>query len=522
MSVTATDFFCGMGGSSTGLAHAGFDVKLAANHWDRAIETHSANHTDTEHLLGDIQAVDLRYLPRTDVLWASPICTELSPAGGRRRKGTQADLFEEHGHVPNAAFERTRVTFCEVVRAAEIHRYKIVLIENVVEAAAWELFDAWLAAMTTLGYEHQFVSVSAAHIGGEGNPYAPQWRDRLYIIFHRKGMRAPNVAPRPLAWCFRCDANVHAQQWWKRPGRKIGKYGQQYIYVCPEGAHGQVEPWTAPAISAIDLSDPGTRIGDRKRVLAAPTMRRIEHAVTMLERGDFGPEIIMSVNHGGSDGRPFDPHTRPLPTETIRQGEALLVAAAGNTYDAASRGEDGYVRAWPAGGTPTPAQTTTSQLGLVTMLRANGRPHSLHDPLCTFSTGRNHGLIIKSQGGKLTDSQAIRTTAEPLPTTRAASADFLVIPYRKGATPHLPDRPISAQTTKQNHGLLRASIAVEDCYFRMLKPRESANAQAFPRDYIIHGNLGEQQRQAGNAVPVNVSAWLGAASVAVLDERSAT
>ena len=49
-SLTCTDFFCGMGGSSTGLSEAGFDVKVAANHWDRAIETHSANHPDTEHL----------------------------------------------------------------------------------------------------------------------------------------------------------------------------------------------------------------------------------------------------------------------------------------------------------------------------------------------------------------------------------------------------------------------------------------------------------------------------------------
>ncbi|WP_343120330.1 DNA cytosine methyltransferase, partial [Clostridioides difficile] len=52
-------------------------------------------------------------------------------------------------------------------------------------------------------------------------------------------------------------------------------------------------------------------------------------------------------------------------------------------------------------------------------------------------------------------------------------------------------------------------INVEDCYFRMLKPREAANAQAFPRHYIIHGNQGEQQMQAGNAVAVNVAHWLG-------------
>jgi hypothetical protein len=33
-------------------------------------------------------------------------------------------LFEEHGHVASAAFERSRVTFWEVIRAVEIHRYK--------------------------------------------------------------------------------------------------------------------------------------------------------------------------------------------------------------------------------------------------------------------------------------------------------------------------------------------------------------------------------------------------------------
>jgi DNA (cytosine-5)-methyltransferase 1 len=70
-----------------------------------------------------------------------------------------------------------------VVRATEVHRYKIVVIENVVEAASWELFDIWLAAMDKLGYNHQFISVSLAHIGDDTNPHAPQWRDRLYIFY---------------------------------------------------------------------------------------------------------------------------------------------------------------------------------------------------------------------------------------------------------------------------------------------------------------------------------------------------
>lgn len=54
-----------------------------------------------------------------------------------------------------------------------MHRYKIILIENVVEAASWELLDIWLAAMDTIGYDHQFISVSSAHIGDDTNPHAP-------------------------------------------------------------------------------------------------------------------------------------------------------------------------------------------------------------------------------------------------------------------------------------------------------------------------------------------------------------
>ena len=123
---------------------AGFRVRVALNHWDRAIESHSANHPDTEHLCADIQAIDLRYLPRTRLLWASPICTEVSPAGGKKRRRAEMDLFEDYGHVPDAAFERTRVTFWEVLRAAEIHKQDAILIENVVEAFDWQLMPVFL------------------------------------------------------------------------------------------------------------------------------------------------------------------------------------------------------------------------------------------------------------------------------------------------------------------------------------------------------------------------------------------
>lgn len=55
--LTVMDWFCGAGGSSQG-AHAvpGLRVTRAANHWERAIESHAANFPETDHYRGDIRA----------------------------------------------------------------------------------------------------------------------------------------------------------------------------------------------------------------------------------------------------------------------------------------------------------------------------------------------------------------------------------------------------------------------------------------------------------------------------------
>ena len=55
MTLTLTDLFCGAGGSSTGaIAFGNVTVKTAANHWAKAIETHSLNHPDADHIQADL------------------------------------------------------------------------------------------------------------------------------------------------------------------------------------------------------------------------------------------------------------------------------------------------------------------------------------------------------------------------------------------------------------------------------------------------------------------------------------
>lgn len=504
MSITYTDIFCGAGGSSIGLTAAGFELKLAANHWARAIETHSANFRDADHLCADVSNYDMRRLPRTDILWASPICTEVSPAGGRRRKPKGQGELELFGPVAKEGLDRTRATFHDVIRATEVHRYKAVLVENVVDVAdTWDLFDWWVDGMKLLGYNVQFISVSSAHIGGEGNPHAPQWRDRLYMVFTKVGITLPDVEPHPIAWCQECEKDVDAVQSWKdHRKRKIGKYRQQYVYRCPNSScrHGIVEPYVSPAAAAIDWTDIGSRIGDRKRPLAVKTLARIKAGLEMFAQpitleaagNTFErrpgvrthpayaapltaltttatkalacPPVMVSVNHDGPDGRAYTVDSRPLPSQTVRIG-------------------DGF-----------------ASLPFIAELRGGGSvARSIEDPLSTVTaSGFHHGLTVPPGVLSRRDRHA------------------LVVPYYRTGRAKSTAAPLDTVTTKDRFALIDPAIDVEDCLFRMLKPREQLRAQRFPDTYKVLGNQGEQGMQAGNAVSSNVPQWIAGQVAAVL------
>jgi DNA (cytosine-5)-methyltransferase 1 len=534
VSLDYTDLFCGYGGSSIGLEAAGLTLRLAANHWDRAIETHAANFPHAEHLIADVSNYDKRRLPRTAVLWASPICTELSPAGGRRRRRSpQLDLLEEAGHVPTPALDRTRATFWDVVAATEVHRYPVVIVENVVEAASWELFDVWLAAMTTLGYNHQFVSVSSAHVGDATNPHAPQWRDRLYIVLTARSLPLPDVRPAPLAWCPQCDQISHAVQSWKRPDRRlIGKYRQQYLYRCPNAAcrHAVVEPFVRPAADAIDWTDLGQRIADRPRPLAAATMRRIQVGLEQ-----FARPTMVSVNHDDG-GRAYPAHDAPLPTRSTKLGDGVACPPFHIDRRAYDHGD---VRRVTPVSDPVGAITATGRPHTlltpppwIAVLRNHADASPITDPLATVTTtgrrGGGHqaltvppGAFIQKHHGGL-DYRAIehmtKSVDDPLPGVVARPNLSLVIPYRKGNA-KTTDEPLHTVATRESAALVAAGIDIADCRFRMLKPREHGRAQRFPDSYRVYGNQSEQTMGFGNAVSANVAQWLGRVIHQLLDGR---
>jgi len=551
--LTVTDLFCGAGGSSSGLAAAGFKIVIAANHWTQAIESHQINHPETDHSNADISQVNPGYFPRTDILWASPECTNHSVAKGvKRQRAEDAMLFEVDGTqpLPDEAANRSRATMWDVPRFAEHHRYRAIIIENVVDAAKWVPFPAWLMTMELLGYAHEQVWLNSMHAQAFGLP-APQSRDRMYVVFWRKGERKPNLAKwtRPQAFC-EMHGIVQAVQAFKKDER-WGRYRAQYVYRCPrvECRNAIVEPAWLPASSAIDWSIPGERIGDKKKPLADKTRARIQKGIE-------------------------------------RYWKPLVVAAAGNTYDSASGKPGTYLRAWPTdealrtqngtaeygvavpplitdgihgGGTvqsandpmltqttaqtkglayapllvpvegregksaasvtgPLRTQSTRNETALVIPLRNHGVAKPVTRTIDTVSAeGNHHALVMRNNEGGAEMSTPV---TEELRTLTTAGHQSLLVPYYSASLTAKPtDEPHGTLTTGDRYGLVESEISldVDDVLFRMLTPDEIKVGMAFARDYYLGGTKREQVKQAGNAVTPPAARDLGMAVAEALN-----
>ncbi|QOP67368.1 DNA methylase [Gordonia phage Herod] len=489
MTLTLTDLFCGAGGSSTGaIGIPGVTVRIASNHWDLAVETHNSNHPDADHLCADLSQIDPRYFPTTDILWASPECTNHSVAKGRKRVAAQPDLFDEV--LPDAAAERSRATMWDVPRFAEVHQYRAVIVENVVDAFHWVPFRAWLMAMDCLGYDHQIVMLNSMHAQTFG-PGAPQSRDRMYVVFWHKGNPRPDLGRvvRPNAICAECGP-VAAMQAFKRHDKSWGRYRAQYVYRCPNVRcrNAIVEPLYRPAADIIDWTLEGQRIGDRAKPLAEKTMARIQAGIDRY----WGPFITEHTHE-------YRVRDVAAPIQTIR--------ASGNHFGLAVpvEGRDGK-QAAPVD-LPMRTMTTRSETGLAFMaeLRGGGSKHRrVSDPLSTVTASGNHHGLVTTYYGK----GSAQSTDAPLPTVTTVEKHALLMRNNSskgsGAEHSTPvNEPARTITTSGHQSLLdadRPTVDIDDVRFRMLEPREIIAAMDFPTEYVVLGNRREQVRMAGNAV----------------------
>lgn len=358
----------------------------------------------------------------------------------------------------------------DVPRFAEVHQYSAVIVENVVDAWHWVPFRAWLMAMDSLGYDHHIVMLNSMHAHGFGVG-APQSRDRMYVVFWRKGNRRPDLerVNRPNAVCPECGP-VAAMQSFKKPDSSWGRYRAQYVYRCPnvQCRNAVVEPLFRPAADIIDWTLEGTRIGDRAKPLAAKTMARIQAGIDR-----YWAPLLVPVE--GREGKQAQPVSAPSRTMTTRN-------------------ETG----------PISTRTTreTDGLAFIAELRGGGSKHRpVSDPLCTVTASGNHHGLVTTYYGK----GAAQTTDDALPTVTTVEKHALLMRNNTGgaemSTP--VTEPARTVTTSGHQSLLdanRPTVDIDDVRFRMLEPREIIAAMDFPESYVVLGNRREQVRMAGNAV----------------------
>jgi DNA (cytosine-5)-methyltransferase 1 len=532
--LTITDLFCGAGGSSSGaIMVPGVRIRLAANHWRLAVETHNTNHPTADHDVADISQTDPRRYPRTDILWASPECTNHSVAKGRKRGiDNQPDLFGDT--LPDEAAERSRSTMWDVLRFAEVHKYRAIVVENVVDVRDWVMWPAWALGMRNLGYEFEVVYLNSMFAQGAGAP-APQSRDRLYVVAWRAKDRRPDLSrwTRPVAWCAKCEQTGRAVQAWKRPERQHGRYRSQYVWQCgTTRCHAEVFPGVLPAAVAIDWTLLGERIGDRAKPLAPKTVARIEAGLRRYAR----------PIHLEAAGNTFErrPGVRSWPVDepfktvhtTASKGIAcppMVVPAGGTWNDSAASVEEPFrtrttrdtealgvpvegregIAARPADG-PLRTQTARLQDALVVPLRNNGNAKPAEEaPLDTVAAaGNHHALVMRNMTARGDQGQMSSPVDEPFRTMLSEGPrqslirwDHLLVPYYgTRAVPRPVGDPMGSVTTVDRNALVGPQVAVEDCTFRMLEPAEIQLAMAFGPEYVVLGNKREKVRQLGNAV----------------------
>jgi DNA (cytosine-5)-methyltransferase 1 len=510
MTITVTDLFCGAGGSSLGAEAAGLELVMAANHWQTAIDVHQVHFPDAGHDCADISQADPRRYPRTDILLASPECTNHSQARGVSRQRQDPTLWD----APDPSAERSRATMWDVPRFAEQMRYAAVVVENVVEATKWVMWPAWWQAMELLGYRGQVLSHNSMHHG------VPQSRDRIYVVWTRNGLIV-DLEMEHQAWCSRCDLVGPVRQAWKN-GRVVGRYRQQWIWACTT-CGTTCEPATLGAETIIDWSLPTPRIGDRGvtpcpvcgrrpckrhwKPLVQATRGRV---LAGLQRYGWAPITTTGAGntHERTPGNRAHGLDEPLPVQQTTATQALATPPGFVlTNDHANRARQVEE--------PLPTATTGNRHALVVPLRRNTHGHDVEDPLSTVcASGGHHALVMRMTGftGSGSLGRFTTDTDQPLPTCVTTQRPALLMRNNVGGAEMVTQVEEPARgtlPTRDRFALVDPDQVVDDCGFRMLVPPEIALAMAFPRGYIPT-ELAQyvQVKLAGNAVcPPNMQ-WI--------------
>lgn len=448
--MTFIDNYCGAGGNTIALKAAGIKGELAINHSPLAIETHSTNNPELDHACMDMFKVRVEQFGYANILVASPECTEQSSAKGSKRRSAQLALLEADEDNPLA--ERSRMTMAEVYRWAKYHRNEFIIIENVTEVRNWHYWDKWYHDMLDLGYEAKILCLNSIIAWP-----CPQSRDRLYGVFWRKGLRAPNLDFRPWAYCPKCEKDVQAVQAY-RPGKHYGKLGKQYDYCCPH-CGTKCSLYYFPAASAINWALPIPTVGSRKKPIKETTLDRIRAGV---KKFGLYPQEIDLARPQSTYGRSI-PLNQPMRVITGAQTQGVTIPPFLFDTVHTPRGDNYTYMVWGIDA-PNRAQLGVPTHGLAMppgyMVATNhsGQPENyvwgIDGPIRTVDGTQGKALVTPPYMVSMRGEDMPTSVDEPLRTvTGGGKHHALIVPYYHTGTARTDDMPLPTQTGTLGTGI---------------------------------------------------------------------
>jgi site-specific DNA-cytosine methylase len=534
----AVDLFSGFGGLTKGIGDAGFTTIMAANHNEYKVQVHERNHPDAEHWIADLVNPDAadyhsaRDLPPADLLAAGVSCVNHSLANTIRAYEQGLTLFELEDPDYEARVtrsERDRATANCVLQYAAQHHPRLILVECTTQLTSWGIalpgrkkvgdgstYRWWLKQFDLLGYNHTVLYLNSQFFG------VPQSRDRGYWVFVDKSLPMPDLEHRPVSRCGHCDKDVEAVWTWKTgiPESGTVMYGKQYEYRCPSCRRPVVPPMT-PSLAALDLTDLGTRIGDKPiktfkdgfvGPLARSSMARAERCRQRF--ADF-PAILMPAKGVHGSERLL---LQPMATQTSQQETAILSTgqvaqplwAQAAAEGLAALAVDNFQGAARGAGEPLPTQVGSETLAVLSSgvipYRKNTVPTLHSEAMPTFTSEQIPAVLTAAgwykQNGPTGNETAPHPVTDPLGTLTSRDTTALLMAQWQASLAELP---------------------LEDCFYRMMAAHEIGRGCGFDvdfRDYrgtfTVWGAARDQVDGFGNAVSPQVGTWIGDRLRAVL------
>jgi DNA (cytosine-5)-methyltransferase 1 len=296
------------------------------------------------------------------------------------------------------------------------------------------------------------------------------------------------------------------------PGTRISR--PLWLPALPAHASAQLEHAQPGVLVALrnntharDLSEPAQAVcaaGNHHAIVgpdqrgAVPRSADVEPIATLTTGGNH---MVVGANRPNESAR--DAAAHPAATVTaagklfvVRDpGTDMLVQTGGNTYE---RPGSGYVRAWPLAGV-APTQSATVERGVLQAPRpgtqlvigastSTSERNAGSDPAPTQVTTVRASLLGGPDGGAEVDAAdpaflasyygnatALRALSMPAPTQTTRDRHAVLVPAggtRQEATIDVDLEPSPTRLTRDSYGVADG-VALEDCTFRMLVPKEA-------------------------------------------------